>query len=77
MLKPGCCFVSYEWLMTPKYDDNNPTHREIRNRIERGSGVPNLTNAKNAIKSLNVAGLTLETQQDLAIPTPANPVHWW
>jgi sterol 24-C-methyltransferase len=77
VLKPGGVFATYEWLMTPKYNDDNPVHREIRNRIERGSAVPNITNAENAIRSLKAAGLELEREEDRAIPSAAYPVDWW
>lgn len=77
VLKPGGFFGTYEWLITPKYDDKSQTHREIRNCIERGAGVPKLVDAKHAIGALEGAGLELVTHEDLAITTPINPIPWW
>lgn len=33
-LKPGGLFAIYEWVTTPKYDENNPEHRRIIHGIE-------------------------------------------
>jgi sterol 24-C-methyltransferase len=77
VLKPGGYWGTYEWMMTPKYDDKNPVHNEIRTRIERGDGVCNITNRQNAIDSLKKVGLEPVTDEDLATTTPRNPVPWW
>ncbi|CAJ0625944.1 1856_t:CDS:2 [Entrophospora sp. SA101] len=33
-LKPGGLFASYEWVITDKYDENNPDHKQIIHGIE-------------------------------------------
>ncbi len=33
-LKPGGLFATYEWVTTPKYDENNPKHKRIVHGIE-------------------------------------------
>jgi hypothetical protein len=33
-LKPGGLFASYEWVTTPKYDENSPEHKRIIHGIE-------------------------------------------
>jgi sterol 24-C-methyltransferase len=77
VLKPGGFFGTYEWLITPEYDDKNPTHREIRNRIEHGNGIPKLVDVKHATRALERVGWEVVSDEDLAITTPANPVPWW
>jgi sterol 24-C-methyltransferase len=77
VLKPGGFFGTYEWLITPKYNDQNPTHCEIRNRIEHSSGIPKLVDAENAIRALERVGWKVVSDEDLAITTPTNPVLWW
>ena len=33
ILKPGGLFAFYEWIMTDKYDPENPYHQKIKNEI--------------------------------------------
>jgi sterol 24-C-methyltransferase len=66
VLKPGGTFGVYEWVMTDKYDDANPTHRAIRLGIERGDGIANMTTRTHAVAAIKAAGFTLEHAEDLA-----------
>jgi sterol 24-C-methyltransferase len=66
VLKPGATFGLYEVIMTHQYDDNNPTHREVRHGIERGDGVTHVVTAVEAITALMAAGFKLLSVSDLA-----------
>ena len=77
VLKPGAYWGTYEWMMTPLYDDKNPIHNEIRSRIEFSMGVVNITNRTNAIESIKKAGLEFVTDMDVGIPNYRNPIPWW
>jgi sterol 24-C-methyltransferase len=68
VLKPGGVFGVYEWLMTDKYDNENPRHREIRLGIEIGDGISNMEKIEVAIAAMKAAGFELEHNEDLASP---------
>ena len=42
VLKPGGVFGVYEWLMTDKYNNDDPHHRELRLGIEQVDGISNM-----------------------------------
>lgn len=66
VLKPGGVFGVYEWLMTDKYDNDNPTHREIRLGIEQGDGISNMEKIDVALKAIKTVGFELELNEDMA-----------
>ncbi|CAM9949277.1 unnamed protein product [Ascophyllum nodosum] len=43
VLKPGCMFGGYEWVVTDKYDPNNKQHVQLKEGIEVGNSLPTLT----------------------------------
>lgn len=40
VLKPGGTFVTYEWLVTDKFDATNPNHIKIIDDIVYGNSLP-------------------------------------
>jgi sterol 24-C-methyltransferase len=66
VLKPGATFGLYEVVMTDKYDDKDPAHREVRFSIERGGGVAHVYSAAEAIAAIKEAGFELLEVDDLA-----------
>ncbi|KAF2863737.1 hypothetical protein K470DRAFT_254630 [Piedraia hortae CBS 480.64] len=75
VLKPGGVFGVYEWLMTAKYDNSNPHHREIRLGIEQGDGISNMERVDVALKAMEAAGFILESHEDLA--DRPDPLPWY
>jgi len=75
VLKPGGVFGVYEWLMTEKYDDNDPEQRAIRIGIEAGDGISNMVKIPEALKAIKAAGFELEFNEDLADRDDKSP--WW
>jgi sterol 24-C-methyltransferase len=73
--KPGAIVGIYEWVMTDRYDESNPTHRAIRHGIERGNGISNMVTRKDAQRAFLKAGFTLLHDEDLAERKDARP--WW
>jgi len=68
VLKPGSYFGGYEWLMTEKYDRNNPTHVRIKQGIERGNSIPSLLeHPKECLSALKEVGFELVDHKDLAL----------
>lgn len=76
VLKPGGVFGVYEWLMTDKYDNDNPEHREIRLGIEIGDGISNMEKVEVALKAMKAAGFVLEHHEDLA-DRDEDPAPWY
>ena len=66
VLKPGGVFGVFEWLMTEKYDNDNPRHREIRLGIEQGNAISNMVKVSEALHAIQAAGFVLEHHEDLA-----------
>lgn len=75
VLKPGGSFGVYEWVLTDKYDDSNPRHREIAYGIEIGDGIPKMYTYDVAEKALKNVGFELTFQEDLA--NVGDSIPWW
>ncbi|KAI4181204.1 MAG: hypothetical protein L6R41_006757 [Letrouitia leprolyta] len=76
VLKPGGVFGVYEWLMTDKYDNDNPQHREIRLGIEQGNGISNMVKIPEALEAIQKAGFELEHHEDLADRMDVRPWYY-
>lgn len=76
VLKPGGVFGVYEWLMTDKYDNDNPHHREIRLGIEIGDGISNMEKIDVALDAMKKAGFVMEHNEDLADRDDPYPWYW-
>eukprot|EP00126_Sphaerothecum_destruens_P003763 Sdes_comp17546_c0_seq1m6790 len=76
VLKPGGHFVSYEWIMTDKYDKSNPLHREIKHGIEEGDSLPDLATKDVVFKALRDAGFEIIEYEDLA-ENKAMTIPWY
>jgi sterol 24-C-methyltransferase len=79
VLKPGRCFVGYEWVMTDLYDEKNAEHRLLKHNIEKGDGLPDLARDKDVDAALRAAGFELITAYDLAEEAKknGNEVEWY
>lgn len=75
VLKPGGVFAVYEWVMTDKYDENNPEHRKIAYNIEIGDGIPKMYTREVAETALIDSGFEILEQEDLA--SAEDPVPWY
>ncbi|KAH0543699.1 Delta(24)-sterol C-methyltransferase [Glutinoglossum americanum] len=76
VLKPGGVFGVYEWLMTDKYDNSNPRHKEIRLGIEQGDGISNMVKISEGIAAIKAAGFELEFHEDLAERPDPSPWYY-
>ena len=76
VLKPGGVFGVYEWLMTDRYDNENPHHREIRLGIEQGDGISNMVRVSEGLEAIKAAGFELEMHEDLADRVDARPWYY-
>lgn len=75
VLKPGGTFGVYEWVLTKKFDETNPYHREIAYGIEIGDGIPKMYSEKVARDALKSVGFEIELEQDLA--DMDDDIPWW
>ena len=66
VLKPGGVFAVYEWVMTDKYDENNPEHRKVAYEIELGDGIPKMFKCQVAKDALKNVGFEVLIADDLA-----------
>jgi sterol 24-C-methyltransferase len=76
VLKPGGTFAVYEWLLSDKYDENNPRHREIVYGIEIGNGVPKMQIKSVAEDALKKVGFEIQYARDLAENDDAVPWYY-
>ncbi|KAK9456763.1 S-adenosyl-L-methionine-dependent methyltransferase [Dipodascopsis uninucleata] len=76
VLKPGGVFAVYEWVMTDKYDETNPEHREISYGIEIGDGIPKMYKVDVAVEALKAVGFEIEYMEDLAARNDEIPWYY-
>jgi sterol 24-C-methyltransferase len=76
VLKPGGVFGVYEWLMTDKYDNDNPKHRECRLGIEQGDGISNMVTVAQGLADFRAAGFELMHHEDLADRDDVTPWYY-
>jgi sterol 24-C-methyltransferase len=74
VLKPGGLFAGYEWCMTDAYDADNKEHREIKEGIVVGSGLPDLTHTSEVDNALKAAGFDILEARDRA---PESDPPWY
>ena len=80
VIKPGSSFVAYEWVVTPKYDHTNETHRKIRHGIEIGDALPTLETGDSVVQALKDAGFIVEEAFDMCErfeSSPAKTLTWY
>lgn len=80
VIKPGTCFVVYEWCMTDRYDPNNKKHQEIKHRIELGDGLPEMETTKQVVEYIKKAGFEVEEAFDVIEQfrnSPIKNIPWY
>lgn len=66
VLKPGGTFGVYEWVLTDKFDEENPRHREIAYGIEVGDGIPKMYKASVAEQAFRNVGFEVQYARDMS-----------
>jgi len=74
LLKPGQLFGGYEWIITEKFDYNDPDHVRIKRGIEVGNGLPDLEKPSVIVDALKKAGFEVLEAYDLA---PTSDLPWY
>lgn len=75
VIKPGACFVVYEWCVTDKYDPKNEEHCRVRHGIEFGNSLPTLETTGQVVEALRAAGFVVEDSFDVAERFSAGPMN--
>jgi sterol 24-C-methyltransferase len=65
LLKPGGRLFSYEWVMTDRYNAEDPEHEAIRKAIEHGNGLPRILHRSEPLEHLRRAGFEVLDHYDL------------
>jgi len=74
ILKPGGYFGGYEWVMTEKFNPNDPAMVDIKKGIERGNGLPDLITIQECVSALKEAGFEVLEHFDLS---PQSEIPWY
>eukprot|EP00003_Mantamonas_plastica_P004602 TRINITY_DN1364_c0_g2_i1.p1 TRINITY_DN1364_c0_g2~~TRINITY_DN1364_c0_g2_i1.p1 ORF type:complete len:241 (-),score=65.61 TRINITY_DN1364_c0_g2_i1:508-1230(-) len=67
VLKPGGMYAGYQWVMTDKYNEEDPKHREIKKGIEVGDGLPDLWSIEYSLECMKEAGFEIVFETDRAL----------
>eukprot|EP00743_Colponemidia_sp_Colp-15_P000243 GILK01000283.1.p1 GENE.GILK01000283.1~~GILK01000283.1.p1 ORF type:complete len:478 (-),score=80.63 GILK01000283.1:85-1518(-) len=67
VLKKGGLFGVYEWCLTDKYDPNNKEHRDLKQAIELGDGLPDIQYTHQTTANLKKAGFEILESSDMAL----------
>lgn len=63
VLKPGCMFGGYEWVVTDKYKPDNEAHVTLKEGIEVGNGLPTLATPAIIKANLEEAGFEVRSRR--------------
>jgi len=77
VLKPGCLIGGYDWVVTDKYDPNNPEHVKLKKGIELGNGLPNLQSPQQILDAMKQAGLEIVETKDFGITNSDYEIPWY
>jgi len=73
-IKPGGYFAGYEWVLTKKFQRDNPYHMQIKKGIEEGDALPDIATADDVANAIKEAGFELLEIRDVA---PESEVDWY
>ena len=67
LLKPGACFGAYEYVVTDRFEDQNPQHLQLKVDIELGGGLLEIDNEETVDNALKAVGFEVLETRDLSI----------
>jgi sterol 24-C-methyltransferase len=74
VLRPGGEIAVIDWCLTERFDASDARHRDIRDRIERSNGTPDLLTTQAQLDALKAAGFEILAARDQAAESdPATP----
>lgn len=69
VLKPGCMFGGYEWVVTENYQSDNESHVSLKEGIEVGNGLPTLATPAIIKANLEEAGFEVRCRAMVHLAT--------
>ena len=76
LLKPGAEFAAYEYCVTDRFDDQNPTHRKIKDDLQLGGGLPVIDDMATVDRALRSVGFEVLETRDLTQQTGPS-IPWY
>ena len=76
LLKPGGRFAAYEYIMTDRFDAQNPRHRKLKEDIQLGGGLLVIDDRQTVDDALRTVGFEVLETRDLAVQTGPS-VPWY
>jgi len=74
LLKPGGEIAAIDWCLTERFDDTNPKHVDIRDRIEFSNATPDLLTTQQQLDVMKDAGFEILSATDQAAESdPSTP----
>jgi len=77
ILKPGSLFGGYDWVITDKYDPNNPEHVSLKKGIELGNGLPDLIKPGEILDAMKRAGFEVLETRDYGLTNTDYEIPWY
>lgn len=66
VLRPGSYFCGYEWVLTNRYNSQKSEHQQIKQAIEEGNSLPELSSWEDVDGALRAVGFELHESRDCA-----------
>ena len=73
-LRPGGCFASCDWVMTERFNAEDASHRQCKEDICLGNGLPDLRRSSDALAALRAAGFEVLEAYDLG---DSSEIPWY
>lgn len=74
LLRPGGELALIDWCLTDNFDEENPVHRDIRDRLEFGNATPNMPTTSRQLDLVRSAGFEVLSSCDQALESdPGTP----
>lgn len=67
LLRPGGQLALVDWCLTERFDEDDPVHRDIRDRIEFANATPNLLTTSRQTDVVRAAGFDVLSSRDQAL----------
>jgi len=77
VLKPGALFAGYDWVITDKYNPNDPEHLRLKKSIELGNGVADLKLPSEILGAMKEAGFEIVETRDYGLFNADYEIPWY
>ena len=72
LVRPGGEIALTEWCLTDLFDEKDPVHRDIRERVEFANATPNLPTASRFVAAVGAAGFDVLSSRDQALESDSD-----